>query len=292
MDFHTLKVFTVVADLQSFSLAGEKLFLTQPAISKRIAALECELDSRLFDRVGRQVRLTEAGRTLLPKARKLLDEMADVRRSIGNLSGQVSGTLTMGTSHHIGLHRMPNVLRTYRKKYEDVQLDIRFQDSESACGSVAKGGLELGIVTLPPNPLPHVRMQHLWDDPLLFAVSRDHPLARETAPNLESLVAHPAVLPSPNTYTRDILERILREKDLELNVGMTTNYLETLKMLTTTGLGWALLPATMLSDKLVAVDIPGIALRRRLGIVTHDKHTLSNAAQAMLDTCMEHADRG
>ncbi len=288
MDLHTFRIFLDVAELGSFSQAGDKLFLTQPAVSKRIAALEDSLGARLFDRIGRRVQLTEAGRELLPRARRLLDEMADIRRSIGNLSDRISGNLAMGTSHHIGLHRLPPVLKAFTRRFPEVDLDIRFLDSESACQAVERGTLELGVVTLPPRPLPHLEIQPVWDDPLCFAVGRDHPLTAAPAVSLEALLACPAVLPAPATYTREILEQALAQRGLELHIGMTTNYLETLKMLAVAGLGWALLPATMLDPDLVELSFSGLTLSRQLGIVTHERRTLSNAAQAMIESCKAH----
>ena len=291
MDFHSFRILVRVAELGSFSQAAERLFLTQPAVSKRVAALESELGIRLFDRLDRQVRLTEAGRALLPHAYRLLQELADLRRSIDNLEGTIAGTLAMGTSHHIGLHRLPPVLKAFSRRYPQVHLDIRFMDSESACRSVEQGILELGVVTLPPAALPNLQIAPLWEDPLHFVVSKDHRLADSPSPSLEELVRYPAVLPAPATYTRELLERVLRERALELRVGMTTNYLETLKMLAVTGLGWALLPGTMLDDNLKSLNLPGIGLARHLGLVTHARHTLSNAARAMVQTCVDHADR-
>ncbi len=288
MDLHTFRIFLDVAELGSFSQAGDKLFLTQPAVSKRIAALEDSLGARLFDRIGRRAQLTEAGCELLPRARRLLEEMADIRRSIGNLSGRISGSLAMGTSHHIGLHRLPPVLKAFTRRFPEVDLDIRFLDSESACQAVERGILELGVVTLPLRPLPHLEIQPVWDDPLCFAVGRDHPLTGTPAVSLEALLACPAVLPAPATYTREILEQALAERGLELHIGMTTNYLETLKMLAVTGLGWALLPATMLDPDLVELSFSGLTLSRQLGIVTHERRTLSNAAQAMIESCKAH----
>lgn len=289
MDLHSFRIFVNIADLGSFSRAGNKLFLTQPAVSKRIAALEDALDARLFDRIGRRVQLTEAGRELLPRARRLLEDMADIHRSIHNLSGQISGLLTMGTSHHIGLHRLPPALKAFTRRYPQVGLDLRFLDSESACRAVEQGNLELAVVTLPPKPLPNLEVHPLWDDSLCFVVAGDHPLSSAPSCSLDALLAYPAVLPAPATYTRQILEQALQERGLHLRVGMTTNYLETLKMLAVTGLGWALLPATMLDRNLVQLSFPGLRLSRRLGIVTHAKRTLSNAARAMIESCEIHA---
>ena len=107
MDISNLQAFVVVADTASFSLAAEQLHVTQPAVSKRISTLENQWDTRLFNRLGRKVLLTEAGQMLLPRAKRILSELEDCRRALGNLSGQVSGTLSIATSHHIGLHRLP-----------------------------------------------------------------------------------------------------------------------------------------------------------------------------------------
>ena len=125
MDIAALKAFIAVAENSSFSLAAEQLFLTQPAISKRVSALENELEVRLFDRIGRGVSLTEAGQALLPRARGILLDLEDSVRALSNLSGEVHGTLRFGTSHHIGLHRLPPVLKKFVHVYPEVRLDIR-----------------------------------------------------------------------------------------------------------------------------------------------------------------------
>ena len=119
MDIAALKAFIAVADSGSFSLAAEQLFLTQPAISKRVSALENELEARLFDRIGRSVSLTEAGQALLPRARNILLNLEDSVRALSNLSGEVHGTLRFGTSHHIGLRRLPPVLKAFVQAYPD-----------------------------------------------------------------------------------------------------------------------------------------------------------------------------
>ncbi len=291
MDLNALQAFIEVARRGSFSAAAETLFLTQPAVSKRIAVLEQQLDTRLFDRIGRRISLTEAGEALLPRAQRLLEEADDLKRVLGNLSGEVHGTLTMATSHHIGLHRLPPVLRDSPGAYPDVQLDIRFMDSEAACRAVQIGELELAIVTLPPEQIPSgLDLETIWIDQLRFAVSAEHPLAATKRPSLSDLAHQPAVLPGPNTYTRSILEREMRQHGTKLRVGMTTNYLETLKMLVSIGLGWSLLPENMLDSEVIALPIPRLRPTRRLGLVSHADRTLSNAGRAMIETCRLFAD--
>jgi len=126
MDISALKAFITVARCQSFSKASEQLFVTQPAVSKRVAALEEELGMQLFNRIARQISLTEAGRQLLPKARDLVDQADEMQRYASNLHDDISGNLSVAISHHIGLHRMPPILKEFNLRYPKVALDILF----------------------------------------------------------------------------------------------------------------------------------------------------------------------
>ncbi len=288
MDTATLRAFLAVAKTRSFSQAAVQLHITQPAVSKRIAALEGELKMRLFDRVGKNISLTEAGNALLPRAQHILDAMADSRRALTNLSGTISGLLSIGTSHHIGLHRLPPVLRAFHNAYPDVELDLRFMDSEAACTAVAKGELELGIVTLPLEPVKNLVMTPIWEDPLGVIVAPHHPLAKAQRVRPETLAQYPAVLPGQGTYTREILERAFAPLGVRVPVRMSTNYLETIKMLVMIGLGWSVLPRVMVRGKeLRVLKLQGVNLHRTLGTVHHHARTLSNAAQALVDLLLK-----
>jgi len=283
MEIAELKAFVAVAEAGSFSQAALQLHLTQPAISKRISLLESNLNCQLFDRIGRQTILTEAGRDLLPRANRILQEMEDMRRAMSNLSGEVSGTLKIGTSHHIGLHRLPPVLKAFSRQYPQVTLDIQFIDSEMAFDLVMQGKLELGIVTLPPDDNGSLRNIPVWKDPLAFMVGNDHPLAQKKQIPLQALADYPAILPSMSTFTRRIVEGMFQEHNLRIDVPISTNYLETIKMMASIGLGWTVLPATMLDEDIKPLQVEGVALSRSLGVVYHPGHSLSNAAKAILD---------
>lgn len=289
MDISALHAFLAVADSASFSQAAERLFLTQPAVSKRIAALEAELGTPLFDRIGRQVGLTEAGRALLPRARRIIEELEDSRRAIASLSGKVEGRLSFGTSHHIGLHRLPPLLRTYHQRYPQVALDIQFMDSEQACQAVLHGELELGVVTLPTVVLPNLATHVVWHDRLAVVVANGHPLAEKPRPNLSDLARWPAIMPAHGTYTREIIEAAFKREGLTPQVSMSTNYLETIKMLVSVGLGWSVLPRTMLDAQISALRLPALQLERELGLVVHTNRSLSNAARALQQLLLEEA---
>lgn len=286
MDTNALNAFVAVANHQSFSKASESLYLTQPAISKRIATLEKQLGLQLFDRIGKKVLLTEAGNKLLPKAIEILQQTQDIKRLASNLDNQISGPLTLGTSHHIGLRRLPSVLKRFIQHYPQVDLDIRFMDSEEACQQVESGELEIAIVTLPQNPAKSLITQTVWPDPMGIFTNREHPLAERQSVSFQELAKHPAVIPGKGTYTRNILEATLAAHKVKPEIAMSTNYLETLKMLAGIGLGWTLLPISMKDDDLTQLNIKSLDVARSLGIVTHQQRTLSNPANAIRDMCL------
>ena len=132
MDIQSIQAFLSVSETGSFSRAADTLFLTQPAISKRIRSLEQSLGVALFDRIGKSVRLTEAGHALIPCCRRIVAEIAESERIISNLRTTTSGVLSIATSHHIGLHRLPPVLSEFSKAFPAVHIDIDFMDSEQA----------------------------------------------------------------------------------------------------------------------------------------------------------------
>jgi len=282
MDTQSLQAFLAVAESGSFSRAAEQLHLTQPAVSKRIAVLEGQIGARLFDRIGRTIGLTEAGRVLLPRARQILVMVDDSRRALGNLSHDVAGSLTLATSHHIGLHRLPPLLKAYTRNHPEVRLDLHFLDSEEAYQGVLDGELEIAVVTLAPHPDPQLEVVPIWVDRLCFVCAPDHPLAALPRPTLQALCEHDAVLPGPLTFTRGLIEARFAAAGLHLPVALSTNYLETLKMMTAIGLGWSLLPERLVAGELheLAIDHPPI--HRPLGYLVHRSRTLSNAARAML----------
>ncbi len=282
MDLASLNAFIAIAETGSFSLAGERLHLTQPAVSKRLASLESQLGVRLFDRLGREISLTEAGRALLPRAYQILNVLDDTRRALTNLNGDVSGRLSLATSHHIGLHRLPPLLRAFTRAYPDVNLDIRFLDSEVAYEEVLHGRAELAVITLAPQTAEPISTSKVWDDPLDFVVAPEHPLAQKRNISLADIANFPAVFPGGNTFTHHIAQRLFEREGLTPNIAMSTNYLETIKMMVSIGIAWSVLPRTMLDEQVVRLPVPGIQLSRQLGYITHAERTLSNAARAFM----------
>jgi DNA-binding transcriptional LysR family regulator len=290
MDTQNLLAFVKVAENRSFSEAAESLHITQPAVSKRIATLENQLDSKLFDRISRTVQLTEAGAALLPRAEQILQAVRDAKRSIDDLQGEIAGNLSIGISHHIGLHRLPPVLQAFTERYPKVHFDIDFMDSEEAYEQVTHGRIELGVVTLDPTGNSPLISQPVWHDKLVVTVASGHPLANMNDINLSTLSQYRAILPGLNTYTGQIIKALFQQHKLTLDVSMSTNYLETIKMMVSIGLGWSVLPHTMIDSTIKTLEIADLQLNRTLGYVHHQNRSLSNAASAFVSALQNESD--
>ncbi len=286
MDTESLKAFLVVAELRSFSLAAQQLHLTQPAISKRVAGLETLLGYQLFDRIGRTIQLTEAGQVLLPRAQNILAEMEETRRAIADLSGEIIGNLRVAISHHVGLHRLPPLLREFALRYPRVNLQFDFLDSEKAHERVLRGDCELGVVTLAPKAPENLKLEVVWNDPLVFVSGKSHNFP-DNRTTLRQLSIEPAILPDLTTYTGRLVKSCFDRKQLPLRLSMTTNYLETIKMMVSVGLGWSVLPESLVDAQLSRLNIADTALVRKLGVVSHEKRSLSNAARAFYTLLMD-----
>lgn len=283
MDIQNIRAFLMVAETESFSRAAEKLFITQPAISKRIATLEDALDCQLFDRLGKNIQLTQAGKALIPSYRRILAEIDESKRIISNLRTQVSGHLKFGTSHHIGLHRLPPILRKYTHQYPDVELDIQFMDSEQAAALILKGSIELALITLPDDIEPPFTTVPVWTDSMVCVVAKDHVLAKQKNVTLKQLAEHGVLLQSQSTHTRDIIDQALKLNS-NTRVIMESNYLETIKAMIQNELGWGVLPDSMIDNTLHILKIKGVKMERHLGVLLHASRTLSSPANALLET--------
>jgi len=282
MDNQNLKAFITVADCGSFSDAADQLYITQSAISKRIAQLELQIGKKLFDRIARQVSLTEAGKELLPRAQRILKEYEDALQAINDLSGEASGTLRLAISHHLGLHRLPPVLKQFSQQYPNVTLDIEFMDSEKAYELVLHGESEVAVITLALDSHHNINSKKIWDDPLRFICAQDHPLANLKKPKLSDLAEYPIILPGLNTYTGRIIQNLFQREGIPLKAPMSTNYLETISTMVEIGLGWSVLPETLVRD-LHVMPFKQISIERELGYIHHMKRSLSNAAVGFLN---------
>lgn len=290
MDKTTLESFVTIAELRSFSKAAEKLHITQPAISKRIANLEQQLNSYLFIRDNKNIELSYSGQVFLQHAQAILQAMRDSQIAVQNTKTQIAGNLAIGISHHIGLHRMPSILKTFTDSFPDVHLQLRFITSEEAAGLIQADELDIAIVTLPETAPEKVLITTLWQDPLQIVVAGNHELTKqldEHRISIAKLSQYPAILPSFDSYTGQLIQPLFKNTPIIRHI--ETNNLETIRMMTIIGLGWAVLPRSMLNKQLQGLSLENtIRLpSRKLGIMQRATKITSRSAQAFIHTLQQ-----
>ncbi|MDO4449994.1 MAG: LysR family transcriptional regulator [Moraxella sp.] len=279
-----LATFITVMQTGSISGAAEKLFITQPAVSKRIKSLEDEFGMALFDTIGRGIIPTAGAHELLPYAKQWLEDYETCKANLLHSKEVVTGRLIIGTSHHIGLHHLPPVLKQFIQTYPAVQLEVQFMDSETAHKAVLDGEVALAFLTLPPTFDRRLAYHTLWSDPLYFVAGVLSPLAHQSKVSLSQLARYPSILPAANTFTSQITLSEFSKHNIRPFATMSTNPLESIRMLVSVGLGWSVLPETLINQDLVKIDLSEhIELQRHLGLVINPSLTRSSSTGALLE---------
>lgn len=287
-----LSAFCAVMHEGSVSAAAQMLFISQPAVTKRLQNLEAEFGVQLFDHIGRKLVPTPAALKLLPDARRWLVEFSALKHELKTPELTLQGTITLGTSHHFGLHHLAPVLVAWQQQHGEVELDVRFVDSEEAHLAVHSGLLPMAFMTLPGEAEqrrePDCSYRELVDDPLYFVAARDHVLAGKSL-DLQTLSESKALLPDMHTYTtRLVLEAFARER-IRLSLSNSGNTLESIRALVGAGLGWSVLPQILIDESLVKLDLAhDPKLSRSLGIMRHTQRTLSLLDQSFYEFVTQH----
>ena len=283
LDTQQLLTFLAIAETGSFSAAAARLHVSQPAISKRLSQLEQRLGFTLFDRLGQRVVLTYRGERLLPAVREIQSCLDDIVAAAQLSDDRLSGRLALSLSHYCGLQLLPDVLEEFSSRYPDVLLDLSFHDSERAIEQVALGDVTLAYATLPPRLDARVHAKVLWEEMLQPVVAARHCPEGHPA-DLRTIGERlPLILPAEATSTRTAIDRWLDDCDLTPPAVIEINQLESIAVLAATGVGWAVIPATLQRPGLVA--LPGEACplpRRELGLIEPAGRAVNPLAEAFV----------
>ena len=279
MDTNSIQAFIAVAETMSVTKASKKLFITQPAVSRRIARLEERLGVSLFDRVSKKMFLTLPGQKLLPRCIQIMQDIEFASREASRMGNKVMGHLVVGMSHHVSLYRAPENLKRYQDLYPDVELDLNFLTSEDAIEKVQSGDLELALVTLPAKPITNLEYIAIWRDELYIAIPNTSEYQNAS---LQELAQKPVILPHINSTTRKNIDRVFSDLKLNFNHITETSNFEVIGKMIETGLGWSVMPAHMMNINIVPAFADAFVATRTQGIVRHSQRQLSLASEALL----------
>jgi len=286
MDIDNLNTFLKVVETRSFSRSAEELKITQPAVSKRIAALESQFDVRLFDRLGRTIHLTEAGRMLLPAAKQIQSEVLRIEDVISNDGNEIHGKLSIGSTAYIATQQLSRILREFRETHTEVGLNLQLGNPESIIESVSDNSLELAVCPLNTRALnslsPNLCCTELWEDKLEIVVSKASPLALSQHVSLQKLVETPAILPSPKTLARETIYSQFAANSVEPVAAAIADDFQTMRALACMGLGWTCLPRQAIDDSLRMITIDELNLSHTVVLVRRRGYSLTKAAEKFI----------
>lgn len=290
MDLTQLVYFRTAAQLEHFTRAAEAEHVAQPALSRQIHALESELGLPLFDRVGRGVRLTAAGRALLPHVERILAEVAAIGQDARSLRDLEGGTVALGFLHSIGAHLLPSLLVAFRARHPAISFTLHEGAWSELEALVRQGNLDLAITSPLPSAGSDLVATRLLCDDLVAALPPQHPLASRDEVRLIDLANEPFIfLGASFGELRHITWEACTRAGFTPRVAFEAEGLATMRGLVGAGLGVALLPE--LASHVCDAGAPAPACRplvgspahRTIGLVRHAERVPSPAAAAFAE---------
>jgi DNA-binding transcriptional LysR family regulator len=292
MTLEQLRIFVAVAERQHVTQAAHALNLAQSAASHAIAALESEHDTKLFDRVGRRIVLTEAGRVFLGEAQAVLVRAAAAERMLLELAGLKRGTLSVQASQTIAGYWLPRYLAAYRRAYPDIAIDLAIGNTKEVAEAVESGAAELGFVEGAVANDKFISTP-VARDQLIIVVGREHPWVGRKRLTHNDLKSAAWVLREPGSGTRSVFEKALRTHGINLSalrIELEIPSNEGVRAAVEAGLG-----ATALSASVAAAGIEAGLLHavdfalpdRAFHVLCHRERYRSRAAQALLDLVLK-----
>lgn len=290
MDLSQLAYFRAAAQLEHFSRAADTMHVAQPALSRQIRTLETELGVALFDRVGRGVRLTAAGRAILPRVERVLAETDAIGRDVRALLELESGLVALGFLHSIGAHLLPGILAAFRARHPAIGFTLHEGPYSDLEERVRRGDLDLAISSPLPSGDDDLLTTYLLRDDLVVALPPHHPQAAHDEVRLAALAREPFIfLGAKFGELRRITWDACTRAGFTPRVAFEAEGLATMRGLVGAGLGVALLPglASHIRDEkgpgLVCRPLAGSPAHRMIGLIRHRERVLSPAADAFVE---------
>lgn len=290
MEIHQLTYFVAVAETGSFSRAAERCNIAQPSLSQQIQKLEQELGGPLFDRLTRRVVLTDAGRSLLPRAITILAELQDIKYSMKQEADVSRGMLSVGFIPTIAPFVLPRVIKRFSLEFPRARLSVHEDLTESLVRELVDGKLDVGITSTPiHNKL--IRTQELLTEPLLVASSKKHDIITSAEIHIKELDEFPFIALSEMHCLGEQIQSFCYQQHLELKIVCHTSQLTTVQNCVATGLGVSLVPkALALGDKskqVVYRELSDATPQRKIAAATHIERTQSFLAKKFIEIVRE-----
>ena len=246
-----LQEFHTVARLLSFTKAEESLHMTQPAVTFQIRQLEEQFNTRLFDRAHNRISLTDAGKRVYEYADKISELYAKMENAVRDITGEISGVLIIGASTTIAEYMLPSLLGDFKKKYPDVNVQLKVSNSDGIVHMVENNVIDLGVVESPVMN-KNLVVEVCRMDQLVAVVSPQHPLAEHESVKLEALLEHPYICREEGSGTREVMlesMHVAGMAETDLRVSMELGSLEVSKGAVEAGMGISIISSATIQKE-------------------------------------------
>lgn len=242
MEFHQLRYACAVAETGSFSRAAERCQVAQPSLSQQILKLEDDLGAKLFDRLGRSVRLTEAGRAFLPHARAVLEQVEEARASVTAQHRDVRGNVTVGVIPTIAPYLMPGYTAKFAMQFPEAKLRIVEETTPVLVEGLRDLSIDLALLAL---PLRHkdLELVTLRTEPVLAVLPKHHPLAQAKSLSLRELRGEPFVMLRDGHCFRDLSVAACSSARITPHIQFESGQFSSVLAMVGAGLGISMVPA-------------------------------------------------
>lgn len=286
MNLNQLRIFHAAARLKSFTRTAEKLYLTQPGISKHIRQIEDYYGVKLFDRIGKKVILTQAGETLFETTKAVFEQIDEAKLKIDDLRGLRGGKLVIGASVTVGVYLLPQVLSQFILKYPDILLSTDISLSREVEEKVLNNRNDIGIVG---HDIKDDRLatNRLMTDELLVIVPCHHTWSTRKNIQLDDLLHQTFIVAREGSGTRKTVEDLLNAKGIVLKSKMEFGNTEGVKKAVEAGLGISIVSKHVITREvsqnlLCAIPLSGINTKREFNIIYLKEKYLSDLLKAFL----------
>jgi len=297
-----LQVFHTVARLLSFTKAAETLHMTQPAVTFQVRQLEEHFNTRLFDRTHNRISLTDAGKIVFQYADKIFDLYGQMENAIREMTGEISGALTIGASTTIAEYMLPSLLGDFKEKYPDVNIHLKVSNSDGIVSMVENNTIDLGVVEAPVTN-KNLVVEECRTDQLVAISTPNHALAKKSKVKLEDLLEYPFICREEGSGTREVISEYVAKVDKSgngLNISMELGSPEAVKGAVEAGMGISVVSRATIQKELrlgSLVEIPmDPPLERPFSFVHQKQKFRHRVMEKLLDFarayCATHADPG
>ncbi len=283
MEIHQLRYFCAVAETGSFTRAAQREHLAQPSLSQQIRKLEDELGTRLFDRLGRAVRLTSFGEAFLPRAEAILRQLADAKQEIEEMSGTERGNLVVGSIPTVAPYFLPATLASFNRKFPQIRVTVVEEFTAELLDRLEAGGIDLALLALPVAG-SQFASQEVLRERLYLVVPQHHRLAGQSEIHLRRVENDPFLLLKEGHCFRENTLSACGRAHLNPNVVFESGQFTTILAMVGAGAGVSVVPHMAVEARPGCRFIPlaDDSAFRRVGVVQLKRHFRSRAHQAFL----------